>query len=132
MLGPFDYLLWLAGFLLEAYVVVCLIKQNTFLRYFFLCAYMMGAALVTLGNYTTFHRYGFTSFQYRYFYYYSESLLIVLLYFALMELYQHVFQEMNVSRYIQGGAALLLLATSFFSYAVVHQNQDHLDRKSVV
>ena len=132
MLGPFDYALWLSGFVLEAYVVVCLVRQNTFLRYFFLSTYMAGAALVTLGNYTTFHRYGFASFQYRYFYYYSESLLIVLLYFALMELYQHVFQEMNVSRYIRGGAALLLIATSFFSYAVVRQNQDHLTSRFVV
>ncbi|MGH9725757.1 MAG: hypothetical protein ACRD41_11890, partial [Candidatus Acidiferrales bacterium] len=87
---------------------------------------MMGAALVTLGNYATFHRYGFTSVQYRYFYYYSESMLIVLLYLTLMELYQHVFQEMNVSRYIRSGAAMLFLATAFFSYAVVRQNQDHL------
>jgi hypothetical protein len=49
-----------------------------------------------------------------------------------MELYQHVFREMNVSRYIRGAAALLLIATAFFSYAVVRQNKDHLTSHFVV
>jgi hypothetical protein len=70
--------------------------------------------------------------QYRYFYYYSESLLIVLIYFTVMELYQHVFREMNVSGYIRSAAAILLIATAFFSYAVVRQNKNHLTSHFVV
>src|ERR1700722_1494392 len=93
---------------------------------------MLAAAIVTLGHYFTFHIYGFSSMQYRYFYYYSESLLIVLIYFTVMELYQHVFREMKVSRYIRSFAALLLIATAFFSYAVVRQNKDHLTSHFVV
>jgi hypothetical protein len=131
-LGPADYLIWIASFGLEAYVVVCLAFRKDTFRYFSLNLYMLAAALVTVGHYFTFHTYGFSSMQYRYFYYYSESLLIVLIYFTLMELYQHVFREMNVSGYIRGAAALLLVGTAFFSYAVVRQNKDHLTSHFVV
>src|ERR1700723_1807793 len=131
-LGPADYLIWIVSFALEAYVVVCLAFHKDTFRYFSLNLYMLAAALVTLGHYLTFHTYGYSSMQYRYFYYYSESLLIILIYFTVMELYQHVFREMNVSRYIRGAAALLLIATAFFSYAVVRQNKDHLTSRFVV
>src|SRR3984957_15515463 len=132
MLGPLDYFIWTVGFLLEAFVVVCLAYHKDTFRYFSLNIYMLAAAIATLGHYLTFHIYGFSSMQYRYFYYYSESLLIVLIYFTVMELYQHVFREMKVSRYIRSFAALLLLATAFFSYAVVRQNKDHLTSRFVV
>src|ERR1700735_169376 len=132
MLGPLDYFVWSVGFLLEAYVVVCLALHRDTFRYFSLNLYMLAAALVTLGHYVTFHTYGYSSMQYRYFYYYSESLLIVLIYFTVMELYQHVFREMNVSKDIRGAAALLLIATAFFSSAVVRKNKDHLTSHFVV
>ena len=45
---------------------------------------------------------------------------------------QQVFAEMKVSRYIRGAAAMLLAATAFFSYMVVHQNKDHLTTRFVV
>src|ERR1700678_2484290 len=131
-LGPADYLIWIASFSLEAYVVVCLALHKDTFRYFSLNLYMLAAALVTLGHYVTFHTYGYSSMQYRYFYYYSESLLIVLIYFTVMELYQHVFREMNVSGYIRSAAAILLIATAFFSYAVVRQNKNHLTSHFVV
>lgn len=131
-LGPVDYVIWITSFTLEAYVVVCLAFHRDTFRYFSLNLYMLAAAVVTFGHYVTFHTYGYSSMQYRYFYYYSESLLIVLIYFAVMELYQHVFREMNVSRHIRSAAALLLIATAFFSYAVVRQNKDHLTSHFVV
>jgi hypothetical protein len=55
-----------------------------------------------------------------------------LVYFTIMELYQHVFREMNLSGYIRGATALLLAGTAFFSYAVVRQNTDHLTSRFVV
>jgi hypothetical protein len=126
MLGPVDYLLWIAGLVLQVYVVVCLVKQKSFLRYIPLNLYMIAATLVTVLGNATWHRYGFTSIEYRYFYYYSESLLIILLYFTIMDFYQHLFREMGLSHLIRAGAAILLVATAFFSYGVVHQNKDHL------
>src|SRR5580700_2388559 len=60
MLGPLDYFIWTVGFLLEAYVVVCLAFHKDTFRYFSLNLYMLAAAIVTLGHYFTFHIYGFS------------------------------------------------------------------------
>ena len=131
-LGPFDYGVWIVSFLLEAFVVVCAFYRRAFLKYLSLNLYMICAALVTCGLYLCISIFGFTSPQYMYYYYYSDSILYVLMYFVIIQLYQQVFQELHVSRYIQGAAALLLAATALFSYLVVHQNQDHLTTRFVV
>jgi hypothetical protein len=131
-LGPIDYGLWLIGFLLEAYVVVCSIFRKGFLRYISLNIYMLAVALVTWGQFHFIHTYGLKSQNYFYYYYYSDCLLCILMYLVIIHFYQEVFVEMNVSRYIRGAAALLLAATAFFSYIVVHQNKEHLTQSFVV
>ncbi|MGB6393051.1 MAG: CoA transferase, partial [Candidatus Acidiferrales bacterium] len=75
MLGPFDYALWLIGFLLEIFVVVCALYKRDFVRYFPLIFYMMCEALVTLGQFYCVHTAGFNSLSYVYYYYYTDSLL---------------------------------------------------------
>ena len=108
MLGRVDYLVWVVGFLLEIYVLVCSISRRDFLRYLPVNAYMGSAALVALGEYFTIQHYGFQSMNYRYYYYYSESLLTILLFWVIILFYQQVFAEMEASRYIRRAAALLL------------------------
>ncbi|MGA7916133.1 MAG: hypothetical protein WCA00_12915 [Candidatus Acidiferrales bacterium] len=132
MLGRVDYLVWVVGFLLEIYVLVCSISRRDFLRYLPVNAYMGSAALVALGEYFTIQHYGFQSMNYRYYYYYSESLLTILLFWVIILFYQQVFAEMEASRYIRRAAALLLIATGFFSYMVIHANKDHLTSRFVV
>jgi hypothetical protein len=132
MLGPFEYGIWLIGFLLEIYVLVCAIFRRSFVKYLEINVYMSAAALVALGEYFSIHHYGFQSINYRYYYYYSESLLTILLFWVVTQFYQQVFAEMAVSRYIRGAAAFLLLATGFFSYIVIHENKDHLTSRFVV
>jgi hypothetical protein len=55
-----------------------------------------------------------------------------MLFFVVIQLYQHAFVEMRVSRYIRSAAALLLIITAGFSYAVIHQNKDHLTSRFAV
>lgn len=132
MLGPFDYAMWLAGFLIEAYVVVRSVYRRDFFQYFPLNFYMLCAALVTVGAYCSIRRYGFSSTNYAYYYYYTESLLTILLFTVIIRLYREVFTEMQVSRYIKRAAVVLLVATALFSYAIVHQNRSHLTSRFVV
>jgi hypothetical protein len=131
-LGPLDYGLWLTSFLLEAYVVVCSLLRKDFLRYIPLNIYMLAVAGVTWGQYHCISHYGFNSHAYFYYFYYSDGLLYILMYFVIIHFYQQVFVEMNASRYIRSAAALLLVATAFFSYIVVHEHKDHLTTRFVV
>jgi len=121
MLGSYiSNLLWLAGFVLEAYVVVYSFHKKTFVRNFPINFYMLCEATVTLGLYFCSRRFGTNSVTYAYYYYYTDSLLTILMFWVIIRFYQMVFSEMHVSQYVRKFAVLLLLATAAFSYAVVH------------
>jgi hypothetical protein len=120
--GPLTYIIWFVGILCEAAVVVCALKKGAFRRYFLLNLYMVGLIVVELVRYRVLSQYGQSSTQYAYFYYYSDALLTICLYFALCTLYSHVFSEMKAERYVKMGALLLLVGTAVFSGAVVRQS----------
>ncbi len=119
MLGPIDYLVWSVCMLAQAAVLVCAFRSRCFGRYFTLNSYMLAALLLSTGRVFVFVRYGYTSPQYFYFYFFSDALLTICLYFALMGLYAHVFQEMGVSRYLRTAAIVLLGLTAGVSYQMV-------------
>lgn len=122
MPGLIGNLVWILCTLLEASVVVCALKKGAFRRYLFLNLYMAASVLVSIGRYEVLSHSGFESSAYRYFYYYSDSILTILLYFALTSLYAHVFGELKASPYVRLGAVILLAGTAIFSYAVVQQS----------
>lgn len=103
-------------------MVVCAIKRGALRRYLFLNLYMAASVLVSVARYEVLTNYGFTSPAYLYFYYYSDAVLTILLYFALTSLYAHVFGELQANRYVRLGAVVLLAGTAIFSYAVVQQS----------
>lgn len=132
MPGPFAYLVWFIGILCEAAVVVCALKKRAFRRYLLLNLYMACAVISELCRYKILHDYGFNSQQYMYFYYYSDAVLTIFLYFALSALYAHVFSEMKAERYVKMGALLLLGGTALFTYLVVLQSSAKLVTHFVV
>jgi len=113
-------------------VVVCALKRRAFRRYLLLNLYMASAALSELGRYKILALYGFGSKQYQYFYFYSDAILTIILYFALCTLYVHVFSEMKAERYVKMGTLLLLAGTAIFTGAVVLQSSAKLVTHFVV
>ncbi len=132
MLGSADYLLWFLTALLEGSVVVCALARHSFRRYLALNVYMLASLVVTILRYWVFSHYGFTSPQYLYFYFYSDALLTVGLYFALITFYSYVLSELQTERYIRLAAIVLLAGTAFFSYQVIQQSTDRLLTRFVV
>jgi hypothetical protein len=130
--GFAEYALWFLGILCEAAVVVCAIKKGAFRRYLFLNLYMAVSVVVSVGRYEVLTHSGYTSSAYLYFYYYSDAVLTILLYFALTSLYAHVFGELNANRYVRLFALLLLAGTAIFSYAVVQESRAKLITHFVV
>ena len=117
---------WLICTLLEAAVVVCAVKSNSVRRYLCLNLYMALSFLVSVGRYLVIHRSGVSSMEYAYFYFFSDALLTIGLYFALLNLYSLVFDEMKVEKYLRLGAVLLLGGTAWFSYAVIAQSSHRI------
>lgn len=125
MPGPLEYCIWLICTLLEGAVVVCAVKSQSLRRYIFLNLYMGLSFLVSIGRYQVLSHYGMSK-EYAYFYYYSDALLTIGLYFVLLNLYSLVFDEMKVESYLRLGAIVLLGATAWFSYAVVQQSSHRI------
>jgi hypothetical protein len=107
-------------------VVVCAIAKHSFRRYLCLNLYMLFSFLVTVGRYYTLVHYSLRSSEYKYFYYYSDAVLTIFLYLALITLYLTVFDEIGVEKYVRLAAVLLLVGTAVFSYGVVQQSSNKM------
>jgi len=132
MLSIGGYVIWLASFTLEVYIVVKCISSKTFLRYLPLNLFVGAMILRGVLSYLAIEQYGFSSIQYKYTYYYTDTLLTVMMYLAIMHLYHQVFREMNLGKYVHGATVTLLAATALFAYRVVQSNTDHLTTRFVV
>jgi hypothetical protein len=120
--GSFEYALWLIGSILELTVVVSAVAKRSFRHYLCLNLYMLLSVIVSAARFQTLIQYGLDSTQYAYVYFYSDAVLTIFLYLALITLYLHVFDEMKVETYVRLTALLLLAGTALFSYAVVQQS----------
>jgi hypothetical protein len=125
-MGPVDYLLLLVDVFVEICCVVCLLKKRALSRHFTLVLYLCASIAVGIGRYGVIATVGLFSDAYRYFYYYSDALLTICLYFILMSLYSHVFSEMGISKFVRAGALLLLAGTAGISYHMVAASTDKL------
>jgi hypothetical protein len=107
-------------------VVVSALWKHSFRRYLCLNLYMLFSFLVSLGRYQVLSHFGLRSSEYKYFYFYSDAVLTIFLYLALITLYLHVFDEMKVDKYLRLTALLLLIGTALFSYGVVQQSSNRM------
>ena len=57
-----------------------------------------------------------------YCYYYTDLVLTLALFVALISLYLRVFSELKVKQYLHWVAMLVLLGTALFSYAIVDRS----------
>jgi hypothetical protein len=126
VLGPLQYTIWIICTLLEAAVVVCALYRKSFRRYLLLNVYMGSEVLASVVRFEILRQYGFSSLTYAYFYYYSDALLTILMFFTLSSLYSDVFRELKAERYVQLGSVVLLAGTALFSFAVVQQSSGKL------
>jgi hypothetical protein len=132
MLGPIDYELWLLTILMELAGLVGLFKAKAFTRHFTIPLYIGSCLAVDVGRYIILSASGYTSAAYLYFYFYSECLITISLYFVLMGMYSRAFSDMGISKYLRGGAMLLLGGTACVSYQMVAASADRLVTRFVI
>jgi hypothetical protein len=132
VLSPVDYALLFAGFAVHAFALVCLVKKRAFSKHFTLILYLCFSIAVGIGRCSILKTAGYDSNAYLYFYFYSDALTTICLYFVLMTLYAHVFSEMGVGKYVRGGAMLLLAGTAGISYHMVAMSSVRLVTHFVV
>ncbi len=131
-LGPVDYVLLIADLSIEVCALIILLKKRALSQHFTFVLFLCASIAVGVGRYYVLAADGFTSNTYLYFYFFSDALLIICLYFVLMSLYMHVFADMNVGKMVRAGAVLLLAGTALISYYTVASSSDRLVTKFVM
>lgn len=132
MLTTFDYILGVLGILAPAYVVLCLAIQREILSYFALAFYSASSVAASAGLYAVLKTYGFNSLAYRYSYYYSESVLAVLLFFVILSFFRQLFEDLGAGIYVRIGGILLLSGTAMVSFLMIQGNRSYLTDRFVV
>ncbi|HKW90006.1 MAG TPA: hypothetical protein VJN21_14740 [Candidatus Acidoferrales bacterium] len=132
MLTAFDYILTFAGLVAPAYVVIRLAIHRELFNYFALAFYCASTVAETVGLLAVLRIYGFSSLVYLYGYYYSESVLAVLLYFVVLGFLRQLFEDLGAGIYARIGCILLLSGTALISFLMIQGNRDYLTSRFVV
>jgi hypothetical protein len=118
--------IWIVGMGAGVCFVTCSVLRASFLKYFFLNLYVILSLFADLTRQVVLRYRGVDSLEYGHTYYYTDCLLTVALFVAVISLASRVFAELHLARYVRLVAVLLLLGTAGFSYAVVAQSTDRL------
>ncbi len=124
--------IWIVGMCAGVCFVTCSVLRASFLKYFFLNLYVIFAFSADLLRQFVLRYYGLQSPEYIYAYYYTDCLLTIALFVAVISLASRIFAELNLARYVRFVAVLLLLGTAGFTYAVVAQSTERLATKFAV
>jgi hypothetical protein len=93
---------------------------------------MAASAVCDVLRFKILYHYGISSSEYVYFYYYSDALLTIALYLALISLFVHVFKEMRAEKVVLFGSCVLMAGTALFSYLVIQESSTKLVTRFVV
>jgi hypothetical protein len=118
MLGPFDLLVWLVGFLAELFVVAWALRDRSMLRHGTLLLYVAALAVDEVLSFSILHRFGFASNEYLYYYYYSDALLTLLMFMAIAGLCSRIFEEQERSWRVRAVMVLIVAVTVIYATAV--------------
>jgi hypothetical protein len=132
MSGPFDYLVLACSLGLEIAVVLCSIWRREFLRFLPVNLYILCLALGDIGAYLCIGHFGAASRQYFFWYYASDVLEAIALYFVIIYFYCLGLATFKIGKYIAGGAFLLLALLFAFSYRAAHSGTGFLNARFAV
>lgn len=111
---------------LELSFVVCSLARKSFLRYLFLNIYIGFSLIASVSRFLVLRNSGQDSDQYAYCYYYTDLVLTLALFVAVISLYSRVLNELKLKQFMNLVAGLLLIGTILFSYAVVVRSEASL------
>jgi hypothetical protein len=125
-----DFALWIVSVVTEAFVCGLILLRGRLRDYRMLACYFGGCVLVEAVQGTILFRYGFISSNFTYFYYYPDSVLGLLLYFAVVEHFARVCDSSAERRHVRVGSLLLAVCLGIFCCVFVARSSgtliDHL------
>jgi hypothetical protein len=132
MISSADMVLWVYATVLSAYVAFFIIVRGQFRRFFALTMYFAIMAAVDLLQMHVLNAYGYTSPEYGYFYYFSDLLRCVLLYFVIATLYRKVFPAEKDHLRLRVGSIVIAAGVGIWSLAIVQAASSRLISRWIV
>src|SRR5258708_17878161 len=114
--------IWIVGMGAGVCFVTCSVIRTSFLRYFFLNLYIILSLFSDLLRQFVLRFYGLESAQYTYAYYYTDCLLTVALFVAVIHPPSPLFPELNITKHFPFVSVLLLLGPVGFLYSFLPQS----------
>lgn len=126
MLSIADQTLWLLTTLAKALLVYLFIIRRLFCRFLLFNLYLLLAVATSMLLYHVFSRFGFSSPEYIYIYFYTDALLTLLLFLSIFELSLRLVGTRMPRRGVASLSGAALLLTAWFSYLVVSAGRHRL------
>jgi hypothetical protein len=126
MISSADMVLWVYDTVLSVFVAFVIIIRGQFRRFSVLATYFAIVAPVSLLRMHVLYAYGLASSEYAYFYYFSDLLLCVFLYFAVVTLYRKVFPAKKSHLRVRVGSVLIAAGVGILSLAIVQATSGRL------
>ncbi len=125
-------IIWAAGLAGGLYVAGRAIVTGDVLRYPILTIYSAAQAAVEISSAYVLRHYGLRSEQYLFEYYYLGSLLTVVAFFVIIELFQQIFDELRARKEIRVASALLVAASALLAYVMVEKSASRFATRFVI
>ena len=132
MISSADMVLWFYATVLSVFVALAIIIRGQFRRFSVLATYFAIVAAVSLLRMHALYAYGFQSSEYAYFYYFSDLLLGVLLYFVITTLYRKVFPAEGADLRLRVGSIVIAAGVGIWSLAIVQATSSRLISRWIV
>lgn len=126
MLSIADQTLWLLTTSAEAFVVCLFIIQGLFRKFLLFNSYLLFSVAISILRCFVLYRFGFSSPEYIYIYFYTDALLTLFLFLSIFELSVRLVGTRMPRRRVVSLSAAALLATAWFSYSVVSAGSHRL------
>jgi hypothetical protein len=115
MFSPADVSLWLLTTLVEAFVVYLFLTRGVFRKFLFLNLYLISSILIRIGRFAVLFHSGIASAKYAYSYYFTDTLMAILLFLGISELAVRLFETKEPRRRMVFVSAVALVATALFN-----------------
>lgn len=126
MIGTYDLVVEATGVAVTLSAVAVCAWRRLFTRYFFLNFYLLTSAVFTSGCYYIRSTYGYTSIQYRYFYYTGDALIMLVGYLLIASFFDHMFRRSALRAYVRLTLAIFFFLVIGVSGLFISRNVTHL------
>ena len=117
MLSGADMAIWVLSIVMDAFVCTLMLIRGQGWKYAALWSYFALSVIINLSRMCVLMQCGYASLEYAYWYYFSDVVFVIPLYFAVADLYRKMFRSKGIRAFIQWAKFLLMFFVGLYALA---------------